>query len=70
MWNRGWGFGGGGAFAIANSLASGVKSSVALPPISPIANKPAASSTSSQTEVTVRKLFPESWLWSDVSTSG
>ena len=43
---------------MANSLASGVKSSVALPPISPIANKPAVSSTPSQTEVTVRKLFP------------
>ena len=60
------GFGGGfnaldGIASVADSFAG---------PVSPIANEPAASSASSQTEVTVRKLFPESWLWSDVSTSG
>ena len=57
-------FGGGGFKSI-----GGLAESIARP-VSPIANKPAVSSTSSQTEVTVRKLFPESWLWSDVSASG
>lgn len=29
-------------------------------------NRPAATT---QTEVTVRKIFPESWLWSDITTA-
>ena len=57
-------FGSGGFKSI-----GGLAESIARP-VSPIANKLAVSSTSSQTEVTVRKLFRESWLWSDVFTSG
>ena len=61
----------GGAVAFAKSASAGIFNSaskkIAVPAPAPSpgkSNKPAAPA-----EVTVRKLFPESWLWSDISTS-
>ena len=58
-------------FAVAKSASAGIFNSaskkIAVPAPAPSpgkSNKPAATA-----EVTVRKLFPESWLWSDISTS-
>lgn len=64
------GFRGGGFNAFDGLLASSAQSAMGGI-LNPVSDKLSSSTTAKATaEVTVRKLFPESWLWSELTSTG